>query len=110
MSHADHDFSVDHPDVENDHQRRCLEKEKEWKGERDRRDYGREDKDGEHDSKELDVGQRKRKPFPRKMEDTAGAETHQGGPTENHGIPSVFASSYDDKDALKSKSFRILNY
>jgi paired amphipathic helix protein Sin3a len=78
--------------------------------ERDRRDYEREDKDAEHDSRDLDIGQRKRKPFPRKMEDTAGAESHQGGANETHGINSVSASSYDDKDALKSKSLRIFNY
>ncbi|PAN31812.1 hypothetical protein PAHAL_5G444600 [Panicum hallii] len=102
LSHADRDFSVDRPDVEHDRQRRRLDKEKERKVERDRRDYEREDKDGEHDSRELEIGQRKRKPFPRKMEDTAGAETHQGAPSENHGIHSVSASSYDDKDALKS--------
>ena len=93
--------------MEHDRQRRRLDKEKERKVERDRRDYEREDKDGEHDSRELE-GPRKRKPFPRKMEDTAGAETHQGVPSENHGIHSVSASSYDDKDALKSKSFGIL--
>ena len=93
--------------MEHDRQRRRLDKEKERKVEMDRRDYEREDKDGEHDSRELE-GLRKRKPFPRKMEDTAGAETHQGAPSENHGIHSVSASSYDDKDALKSKSFGIL--
>ncbi|KAL6848318.1 hypothetical protein ACP4OV_022446 [Aristida adscensionis] len=101
LSHADRDFSVDRPDVEHDRQRRRLDKEKERKVERDRRDYERDEKDGEHDSRELDVGQRKRKPFPRKVEDTAGAETHQGGPSENHGLHSVSASSYDDKDVLK---------
>ena len=93
--------------MEHDRQRRRLDKEKERKVERDRRDYEREDKDGEHDSRELE-GLRKRKPFPRKMEDTAGAETHQGAPSENHGIHSVSASSYDDKDALESKFFGIL--
>jgi paired amphipathic helix protein Sin3a len=107
LSHADRDFSVDRPDVEHDRQRRRLDKEKERKVERDRRDYEREDKDGEHDSRDLEIGQRKRKPFPRKMEDNAGAEAHQGGPSENHGIHSVSASSYDDKDALKSKSWNI---
>jgi paired amphipathic helix protein Sin3a len=100
-SYADRDFSVDRPDVEHDRQRRRLDKEKERKGERDRRDYEREDKDGEHDSREVDIGQRRHKPFPRKMEDTAG-ETHQGGPNETHGMHSVSASSYDDKDSLKS--------
>ncbi|GJN37712.1 hypothetical protein PR202_gb26693 [Eleusine coracana subsp. coracana] len=100
-SHTDRDFSVDRPDVEHDRQRRRLDKEKERKVERDR-NYEREDKDGEHDSRDLDAGQRKRKPFPRKMEDTAGAETHQGGPSDTHGMHSVSASSYDDKDALKS--------
>nr|CAB3476585.1 unnamed protein product [Digitaria exilis] len=102
LSHADRDFSVDRPDVEHDRQRRRLDKEKERKVERDRRDYEKDDKDGEHDSRELEIGPRKRKPFPRKMEDTVGAETHQGGPSENHGIHSISASSYDDKDALKS--------
>ncbi|TVU22253.1 hypothetical protein EJB05_31937 [Eragrostis curvula] len=102
QSHTDRDFSVDRPDVDHDRQRRRLDKEKERKGERDnKRDYEREDRDGEHDSRELDVGQRKRKPFPRKMEDTAGAETQQG-PNETHGMHSVSASSYDDKDALKN--------
>ncbi|KAL6627568.1 hypothetical protein ACP70R_031294 [Stipagrostis hirtigluma subsp. patula] len=101
LSHADRDFSVDRPDVDHDRQRRRLDKEKERKVERDRRDYERDEKDGEHDSRELDVGQRKRKPFPKKTEDTAGVETHQGGPSENHGLHSVSASSYDDKDALK---------
>lgn len=93
--------------MEHDRQRRRLEKEKERKVERDRRDYERDEKDGEHDSRELDVGPRKRKPFPRKMEDPTGAETEQGGPPENHGIHSVSASSYDNKDVLKSKSLRI---
>ncbi|ONM30595.1 Paired amphipathic helix protein Sin3-like 3 [Zea mays] len=102
LSHADRDFSVDRPDVEHDRQRRRLDKDKERKVERDRRDYEREDKDGEHDSRDLELGQRKRKPFSRNIEDNVGAETHQGGPSENHGIHSVSASSYDDKDALKS--------
>ncbi|XP_062191512.1 paired amphipathic helix protein Sin3-like 3 [Phragmites australis] len=110
LSHADRDFSVDRPDVEHDRQKRRLEKEKERKLERDRREYERDDKDGEHDSRELDVGQRKRKPFPRKMEDTAGAETHQGAPTENHGVHSISASSYDDKDALKSVYTQEFNF
>ncbi|XP_062206253.1 paired amphipathic helix protein Sin3-like 4 [Phragmites australis] len=102
MLHADRDFSVDRPDVEHDRQKRRLDKEKERKVDRDRRDYEREDKDVDNESRELDVGQRKRKPFPRKLEETTGAETHQGAPTENHRIHSVSASSYDDKDALKS--------
>uniref|UniRef100_A0A0D9UVW5 Histone deacetylase interacting domain-containing protein n=1 Tax=Leersia perrieri TaxID=77586 RepID=A0A0D9UVW5_9ORYZ len=99
-SHAERDLSVDRPDLDHDRQRRRLEKEKERKVERDRRDYERDEKDGEHDSKDLDIV-RKRKPFPRKIEDPGAADAHQG-PLENHGIHSASASSYDNKDTLKS--------
>ncbi|KAG8046134.1 hypothetical protein GUJ93_ZPchr0008g12101 [Zizania palustris] len=101
LPHADRDLSVDRPDLDHDRQRRRLEKEKERKIERDRRDYERDEKDGEHDSKELDAA-RKRKSFQRKMEDPTGADTHQGAPLDNHGIHSASASSFDNKDALKS--------
>ncbi|KAF0898962.1 hypothetical protein E2562_012660 [Oryza meyeriana var. granulata] len=100
-SHGERDLSVDRPDLDHDRQRRRLEKEKERKAERDRRDYERDEKDGEHDSKDLDIG-RKRKPFPRKIEDPTSADAHHGGPLENHGILGASASSYDNKDALKS--------
>ncbi|KQK08163.1 hypothetical protein BRADI_2g40052v3 [Brachypodium distachyon] len=73
-STADRDISVDRPDLEHDPERRRIEKEKGRKIDRDRRDY---DKDGEYDSKDLDGGQHKRKPFPKKPEGTC-AETHQG--------------------------------
>uniref|UniRef100_A0A453DN99 Uncharacterized protein n=1 Tax=Aegilops tauschii subsp. strangulata TaxID=200361 RepID=A0A453DN99_AEGTS len=89
-SHTDRDASVDRPDVDHDRQRQ-REKNKERKAERERRDYDRDDKDGEQDSKELDVGQRKRKPFP--SANLAGAEAHQGGHPEIHGINSASASS-----------------
>lgn len=89
-----------------DHDRqRQREKNKERKAERDRREYDRDEKDVEQDSKELDVGQRKRKPFP--SANLAGAEAHQGGHPEIHGINSASASSYDNKDALKSKFLQI---
>uniref|UniRef100_A0A0E0BVX3 Histone deacetylase interacting domain-containing protein n=1 Tax=Oryza meridionalis TaxID=40149 RepID=A0A0E0BVX3_9ORYZ len=68
---------------------------------KDRHDYDRGDKDGELDSKDLDIGL-KRKPFPRKMEDPTSADAHHGGPLENHGILGASASLYDNKDALKS--------
>lgn len=97
-SHADRDFTVDRPDVEHDRQRR--QKEKERKAERDKRDYERDEKDGEHDSKEPDMGQRKRRPFT--SANPTGAETHQGGFPENHGINTASASSYDNNDVLKS--------
>ncbi|XP_047053944.1 paired amphipathic helix protein Sin3-like 4 [Lolium rigidum] len=97
-SHADRDTSVDRPDVEHDRQRRRPDKER--KAERDRRDYERDEKDVEHDSKDLDVGLRKRKPFP--SANLTGAEAQQGGLPENHGINGASASSYDNKDALKS--------
>ncbi|XP_006645435.1 paired amphipathic helix protein Sin3-like 4 [Oryza brachyantha] len=100
-SHPERDLSVDRPDLDHDRQRRRLEKEKERKADRDRRDYERDDKDGEHDSKDLDIG-RKRKPFPRKMEDPTNADAHHGVSLENHGILGASASSYDNKDALKS--------
>jgi paired amphipathic helix protein Sin3a len=90
---------VDRPDVEHDRQRRRPDKER--KAERDRRDYERDEKDVEHDSKDLDVGLRKRKPFP--SANLTGAEAQQGGLSENHGINGASASSYDNKDALKSK-------
>ncbi|XP_037403717.1 paired amphipathic helix protein Sin3-like 3 [Triticum dicoccoides] len=98
-SHTDRDASVDRPDADHDRQRQ-REKNKERKAERDRRDYDRDEKDVEQDSKEVDVGQRKRKPFP--SANLAGAEAHQGGHPEIHGINSASASSYDNKDALKS--------
>ncbi|XBI23267.1 hypothetical protein VPH35_048546 [Triticum aestivum] len=98
-SHTDRDASVDRPDVDHDRQRQ-REKNKERKAERDRREYDRDEKDVEQDSKELDVGQRKRKPFP--SANLAGAEAHQGSHPEIHGINSASASSYDNKDALKS--------
>uniref|UniRef100_A0A0D9WBP3 Histone deacetylase interacting domain-containing protein n=1 Tax=Leersia perrieri TaxID=77586 RepID=A0A0D9WBP3_9ORYZ len=99
-STADRDFSIDRPDLEDDPHRRRVEKERDGKVDRDRRDHERDDKDGEYDSKDLDGGQRKRK-LARKM-DGALAETHQGG-------VSTSTSPYNDKDALKStytKEFR----
>uniref|UniRef100_A0A0E0BVX5 Histone deacetylase interacting domain-containing protein n=1 Tax=Oryza meridionalis TaxID=40149 RepID=A0A0E0BVX5_9ORYZ len=89
--HADRE-SVDRPDLDHVIQRRRP---------KDRHDYDRGDKDGELDSKDLDIGL-KRKPFPRKMEDPTSADAHHGGPLENHGILGASASLYDNKDALKS--------
>uniref|UniRef100_A0A0E0JD74 Histone deacetylase interacting domain-containing protein n=1 Tax=Oryza punctata TaxID=4537 RepID=A0A0E0JD74_ORYPU len=94
-SHAERDLSVDRPDLDHVLQRRRL------KTDRDKRDCDRDDKHGEHDSKDLDIGP-KRKPFPRKMEDPTSADAHHGGPMENHGILGASASLYDNKDALKS--------
>ncbi|KAM0834829.1 hypothetical protein ACQ4PT_063342 [Festuca glaucescens] len=87
-STAEHDTSVDRPDLKHEPDRKRIEKEKGCKTDRDRRD---QDKDGEYDSKDLDGGQPKRKTFPKKLE----AETHQGA-------ASNAASSYNDNDAWKS--------
>ena len=89
--------------MEHDRHRRRLDKER--KAERDKRDYERDEKDVEQD-RDMDVGQRKSKPFP--SANLTGAEAHQGGLPENHGINSASASSYDNKDALKSKLLPLL--
>jgi hypothetical protein len=83
-STAQHDTTVDRPDLGHDPDRK---KEKGRKIDPDRRDH---EKDGEYDSKDL-LGI-KRKTFP-KME----AETHQG-------VASISASSYNDNGARKSES------
>lgn len=107
-SHADRDLGVDHPDPEHDRKRRRCEKEKDRKEDRDRRDRERDDKDLEHDSRDLDNGQRRRKPSSRRVDDSVGELLHQGGDSaENFGMYNISASSFDDKNALKSKSSSI---
>ncbi|KAG1342737.1 hypothetical protein COCNU_05G009660 [Cocos nucifera] len=110
-SHADRDFSVDRPDPEHDRQRRRAEKEKDRKEDRDRRDRERDDKDLEHDSRELDNGQRRRKPSSRRVDDSVGEHLHQGGESaENFGMYNISASSFDDKNALKSVYTQEFNF
>ncbi|XP_077222252.1 paired amphipathic helix protein Sin3-like 4 [Tasmannia lanceolata] len=114
ISHADRDLSVDRPDPEHDkalmkvdkEQRKRAEKEKERKEDRDRRDRDRDDKDLEHDSnRDLDNMHRvphKRKPV-RRADDSIADQLHHGGEdAENFGMHTLSASSYDDKNALKS--------
>ncbi|EEC78333.1 hypothetical protein OsI_18074 [Oryza sativa Indica Group] len=99
-STVDRDFSIDRPDPEDDPHRRRVDKGRDGKVDRSRKDYETDVKDVEYDSKDLDGGQRKRK-LARKM-DGALADTQQGG-------VSTSTSPYDDKDALKSaytKEFR----
>ncbi|XP_008782411.3 paired amphipathic helix protein Sin3-like 4 [Phoenix dactylifera] len=110
-SHADRDLSVDRPDQEHDRQRRRAEKEKDRKEDRDRRDRERDDKDLEHDSRDLDNGQRRRKLSSRRVDDSVGEHLHQGGESaENFGMYSISASSFDDKNALKSVYTQEFNF
>ncbi|XP_010936783.1 paired amphipathic helix protein Sin3-like 4 [Elaeis guineensis] len=110
-SHADRDFSVDRPDPEHDRQRRRAEKEKDRKEDRDRRDRERDDKDLEHDSRDLDNVQRRRKPSSRRVDDSVGEHLHQGGESaENFGMYNISASSFDDKNALKSVYTQEFNF
>ncbi|XP_072965914.1 paired amphipathic helix protein Sin3-like 4 [Typha angustifolia] len=109
--HADRDLSVDRPDPEHDRQRRRVEKEKDKKEDRDRRDRERDEKDLEHDSKDLDSAQRRRKPPSRRVEDSVAEQMHQGREgAENCGMYSISASSFDDKNALKSVYTQEFNF
>ncbi|XP_020097203.1 paired amphipathic helix protein Sin3-like 4 [Ananas comosus] len=111
--HADRDPSVDRPDPEHDRQRRRVEKEKDRKEERERRDRDRDEKDLEHDGRDLDGGQRRRnKPSSRRIEDSLTEQTHQqaGEGAENFGMYSISASSFDDKNALKSVYTQEFNF
>ncbi|KAJ6845405.1 paired amphipathic helix protein Sin3-like 4 [Iris pallida] len=102
-SHAERDLSVDRPDPEHDRHRRRAEKEKDRKEERDRRDRDRDEKDLDHDSRDLDNGQRKRIKPSRRVDDSGTEQMHQSGEgAENFGTYSISASSFDDKNAIKS--------
>ncbi|MQL90415.1 hypothetical protein Taro_023015, partial [Colocasia esculenta] len=101
-SHADRDVSVDRPDQEHDKQRKRAEKEKDRKDDRDRKDRDRDDKDLENDIRDMENALRKRKSS-RRVDDSVTETSLQGGDgAENFGIYSMSASSYDDKNALKS--------
>ncbi|RWV81140.1 hypothetical protein GW17_00057468 [Ensete ventricosum] len=105
-SHADRDFSVDHPDTDHDRQRRHAEREKDRKEDRDKRDREWDEKDIEHDSGDLDEANRRHKFQSRRMDDSVAEPKQQRGDcTENIGTYSISVSSSDDKNALKSKSF-----
>ncbi|KAK4764578.1 hypothetical protein SAY86_025668 [Trapa natans] len=103
--HADHDVSVDRPDIDHDQaltkaekeSRRRGDRDKERRDDRDRRDQDHDDRDYEHDSSRDMNKQRfphKRNPF------RPGADQlHQdGGEDENVGS----RSSYDDKTAINN--------
>ncbi|CAA6665487.1 unnamed protein product [Spirodela intermedia] len=110
ISHADRDVSVDRPEQEHEKQRKRSEKEKERKDDRDRRDREREDKDLEHDVREMENAHRKRKSS-RRVDDSPSEVPHQGGEgAENFGVYSMTASSYDDKNALKSVYTQEFNF
>ncbi|XP_008787938.2 paired amphipathic helix protein Sin3-like 4 isoform X1 [Phoenix dactylifera] len=110
-SHADRDLSVDCPDPEHDRQRRRSEKEKDRKEDRDKRDRERDEKDLEHDSRDLDNTQRRRKLSSRRVDDSVGEHLHHGGEAaENFGTYSISASSFDDKNALKSMYTQEFNF
>ncbi|XP_009415815.2 paired amphipathic helix protein Sin3-like 4 isoform X1 [Musa acuminata AAA Group] len=110
-SHADRDFSVDHPDTEHDRQRRHAEREKDRKEDRDKRDRERDEKDIEHDSGDLDEANRRHKFQSRRMDDSVAEPKQQRGDcTENIGTYSISVSSSDDKNALKSVYTREFNF
>jgi len=103
-SHADRDLSVDRPDQEHDRQRRRAEKEKDRREERERRDRERDEKDIEHDSRDLDNVHRKRSKPSRMGDESVTEQMHQHGDgAENFGAYIISASSFDDKNALKSE-------
>ncbi|RWW87276.1 hypothetical protein BHE74_00003911 [Ensete ventricosum] len=108
-SHADRDFSVDHPDTDHDRQRRHAEREKDRKEDRDKRDREWDEKDIEHDSGDLDEANRRHKFQSRRMDDSVAEPKQQRGDcTENIGTYSISVSSSDDKNALKSKPSEFL--
>ncbi|RWW27330.1 hypothetical protein GW17_00008245, partial [Ensete ventricosum] len=107
-SHADRDFSVDRPDTEHDRQRRLAEKEKDRKEDRDKRDREWDEKDMDHDSGDLGNTHPRRKHSSKRVDDSV-AEPMQLGGDGADGIYSISASSFDDKNALKSKSSMILS-
>lgn len=98
ISHNDRDPSVDRPDLEHDKQRKRSDRDRE-----DRRDHGRDDKELEKDSRELDNVPRMRK-IPRRADDQSMEQLLQGGEgSENIGMYFNSASFYDDKNVLKSE-------
>uniref|UniRef100_A0A1D1YVS6 Paired amphipathic helix protein Sin3-like 3 n=2 Tax=Anthurium amnicola TaxID=1678845 RepID=A0A1D1YVS6_9ARAE len=110
ISHADRDVSVDRPDQEHDKQRKRPEKEKDRKDDRDRKDRECDDKDLENDIRDMDNAQRKRKSS-RRVDDSVTETSHPGGEgAENFGVYSMSASSYDEKNALKSAYTQEFNF
>ena len=101
-THIDRDVSVDRPDQEHDKHRKRPERDR--KDDRERRDREREEKDLEHDVRETDAAHRKRKSSRRVDDMTVEAPHHAVEGTETFGAYSMTASSYDDKNALKSES------
>ncbi|CAL9079689.1 unnamed protein product [Musa textilis] len=106
-SHANHDFGIDSLDMEHDSQRRCAEKEKDRKEDRDKRYHERDEKELEHDSGDLDNEQCRRKLPSRRVDDPIAEPMHQGG---NIAMNSISASQFDDKNALKSVYTREFNF
>ncbi|XP_031386160.1 paired amphipathic helix protein Sin3-like 4 isoform X2 [Punica granatum] len=106
--HADHDVSVDRPDIDHDQalmkadkeSRRRGDREEKRRDDRDRRDRDHDDRDCEHDSNR-DISKQR---FPQKRQSfRQGADQlHQdGGDDENFGALRG-SSSYDDKIAVKN--------
>ncbi|XP_064949089.1 paired amphipathic helix protein Sin3-like 4 isoform X1 [Musa acuminata AAA Group] len=108
-SHADRDFSVDRPDTEHDRQRRLAEKEKDRKEDRDKRDREWDEKDMDHDSGDLGNTHPRRKHSSKRVDDSVAEPMQQGGDGAD-GIYSISASSFDDKNALKSVYTREFNF
>nr|CAD1838271.1 unnamed protein product [Ananas comosus var. bracteatus] len=107
---ADRDPSVDRPDPEHDRQRRRIEKEKDRKEDKDRRDRECDEKGLDHDNRDLDSGPRKRKPTSRRIEDSIAGQMPHGGEGTENGMYSMSASSFDDRNALKSVYTQEFNF
>lgn len=118
VSHADRDLSVDRPDPDDkglgkpdkEHKKRA-EKERERREDRDRRYRDWDDKDLDHDGNgDFDGTLRHKRKPPRRLDDTAAE--HGGEGAESPGIHPISASSYGDKNALKSEyaAWRIYIY
>ncbi|KAG6467347.1 hypothetical protein ZIOFF_074820 [Zingiber officinale] len=100
-AHVDRDFSVDRSDTEHDRKRRRRDREKDRKEDSDRKNHER-DEDLELDSGDLDNTQHKHKLSSQKADDSTAEPMQQGadGPI----LYSISSSTFDDKNALKSKS------
>ncbi|URD83880.1 Paired amphipathic helix protein [Musa troglodytarum] len=110
MSRTDRDCSVDCLDTEHGRQRRRAEKEKDEKEDRDKRDHER-DEDSDHDCGDLENSQCRRKISSRRVDDSIAEPMQQGGDgAKNIGMYSFSASSFDDKNALKSVYTREFNF
>lgn len=91
---------MDRSDTEHDRKRRRRDSERDRKEDSDRKDHER-DEDLELDIGDLDNAQHRHK-LSRKADDSTAEPMQQGA--DGHGMYSISSSTFDDKNALKSKS------